>query len=221
MLVFEDESGFYLLPGLVRPYAPEGQTPVIHETQTRDHLSVLGGRTPKGKVSTLVRQEPRNGLHGIEFLTHLQKVAAERRLVIWDGSPIHRRVAVKEFVTQTKGKVWLQRLPGYAPDLNPWDEGGWHLLKNVEMRTCRVVILKSCTSNSTSRWAAFARSPIWSVPSSHRPDCPLPKVKRLARRSVREAERPAQGLSARVALRGCRPVRLPRWPWGRRDPATE
>jgi hypothetical protein len=21
----------------------------------------------------------------------------------------------------------------YAPDLNPWDEGGWHHLKNVEM----------------------------------------------------------------------------------------
>jgi transposase len=26
-LVFEDESGFYLLPGLVRTYAPKGQTP--------------------------------------------------------------------------------------------------------------------------------------------------------------------------------------------------
>ena len=29
---------------------------------------------------------------------------------------------------------WLEALPGYAPDLNPWDEGGWHHLKNVEMR---------------------------------------------------------------------------------------
>ena len=53
VLVFEDESGFYLLPGLVRTYAPEGQTPVIHEKQTRDHLSVMGGMTPEGKVYTL------------------------------------------------------------------------------------------------------------------------------------------------------------------------
>jgi transposase len=139
VLVFEDESGFYLLPGLVRTYAPEAQTPVIREKQTRDHLSVMGGMTPEGKVYTLARQESLNGLHSIEFLTHLLRVAGKRLLVVWDGSPIHRRAAVKEFVTRTKGKVWLEALPGYAPDLNPWDEGGWHHLKDVEMRNlvCR------------------------------------------------------------------------------------
>lgn len=133
VLVFEDESGFYLLPGLVRTYAPAGKTPVIREKQTRDHLSVMGGMTPEGKVYTLARQESFNGLHCIEFLSHLLRVAGERLLVIWDGSPIHRRVAVQEFVAQTKGKVWLEALPGYAPDLNPWDEGGWHHLKYIQM----------------------------------------------------------------------------------------
>ena len=46
---------------------------------------------------------------------------------------------VKEFVAARRGRVWLEALPGYAPDLNPWDEGGWHHLKNVEMRNmaCR------------------------------------------------------------------------------------
>ena len=33
----------------------------------------------------------------------------------------------------THGKLRLEALPGYAPDLNPWDEGGWHHLKDVEM----------------------------------------------------------------------------------------
>jgi transposase len=138
VLIFEDESGFYLLPGVVRTYAPEAQTPVLHEKQTRDHLSVMGGMTPEGKVYTLVRQESLNGLHSVEFLLHLQRVAGPRLLVIWDGSPIHRRAEVKEFVAGTRGKVWLEALPGYAPDLNPWDEGGWHHLKDVEMRnlTC-------------------------------------------------------------------------------------
>jgi transposase len=134
VLVFEDESGFYLLPGLVRTYAPEAHTPVIHEKQTRDHLSVMGGMTPAGKVYTLARQESLNGLHSIEFLMHLMRVAGDRLLVIWDGSPIHRRAEVKEFVSGTRGKIRLEALPGYAPDLNPWDEGGWHHLKGVEMR---------------------------------------------------------------------------------------
>lgn len=133
-LVFADESGFYLLPGIVRTYAPEGQTPVIRNKQTRDHLSVMAGMTPVGKVYTLVRQRSLNGLDSVEFLQHLLRVGGKRLLVIWDGSPIHRRAEVKEFISSTHGKVWLEALPGYAPDVNPWDEGGWHHLKNVEMR---------------------------------------------------------------------------------------
>ena len=138
-LVFEDESGFYLLPGVVKTYGPEGLTPVLREKQTRDHLSVMGGMTPEGRVYTLVRPESLNGLHCIEFLLHLLRVAGDRLLVIWDGSPIHRRVEVTEFVASTRGRLWLEALPGYAPDLNPWDEGGWHHLKDVEMRNlvCR------------------------------------------------------------------------------------
>jgi transposase len=132
--VFEDESGFYLLPGLVKTYAPEGCTPVIREKQTRDHLSVMGGMTPEGKVYTLARQESLNGMHSLEFLIHLLRVAGERLLVIWDGSPIHRRMEVKDFVSGMGGKVRLEALPGYAPDLNPWDEGGWNHLKHVQLR---------------------------------------------------------------------------------------
>jgi transposase len=139
VLVFVDESGFYLLPGVVKTYAPKGRTPVLREKLTRDHLSVMGGMTPQGKIYTLVRQESLNGLHSIEFLVHLGRVAGTRLLVIWDGSPIHRRVEVQDFVADTRGKVWLEPLPGYAPELNPWDEGGWQHLKHVEMRNlvCR------------------------------------------------------------------------------------
>lgn len=138
-LVLTDESGFYLLPGLVRTYAPEARTPVLREKVTRDHLSVMGAMTPEGKVYTLVRQESLNGLHTIELLMHLRRVASPRLLVIWDGSPIHRRQEVLEFVAGTEGRIWVAPLPAYAPDLNPWDEGGWHHLKNVEMRNlvCR------------------------------------------------------------------------------------
>jgi transposase len=138
VVVFVDESGFYLLPGVVRTYAPEGRTPVLREKLTRDHLSVMGGMTPQGKVYTLVRQEPLNGMHSMEFLLHLLRMVRQRLLVIWDGSPIHRREEVNELVSALHGAVWLETLPGYAPDLNPWDEGGWHHLKHVELRnvTC-------------------------------------------------------------------------------------
>jgi transposase len=89
-LVFTDESGFYLLPGLVRTYGPKGDTPVIDKWLSRDHLSVMGGFTPAGKVYTLVRPEPLTSEHAVVFLEHLRRQAGKRLLVIWDGSPIHR-----------------------------------------------------------------------------------------------------------------------------------
>src|SRR4051812_11040902 len=131
--VFVDEAGFYLLPGVVKTYAPAGRTPVLRAKLTRDHLSVMGGLTPGGKVYTLVRQEPLTGLDTVEFLAHLLRVAGDRLLVVWDGSPIHRRAEVGEFVANSRGRIRVEALPGYAPDLNPWDEGGWHRLKDVEL----------------------------------------------------------------------------------------
>jgi transposase len=137
-LAFVDEAGFYLLPGLVKTYAPAGLTPVIYEWQTRDHLSAMGAVTPNGKVYVLVRQESLHGLHTVEFLKHLLRYAGARLLVVWDGSPIHRRAAVKEFLASKAGSgAWIEPLPAYAPDLNPV-EGAWQHLKHGELRniTC-------------------------------------------------------------------------------------
>lgn len=132
-LVFVDESGFYLPPGVVKTYAPRARTPVLDEWQTRDHLSVMGGVTPRGQVYSLVRPRSLSGLNTIEFLLHLGRLAGDRLLVIWDGSPIHRRAEVTEFVAETRGAVCVERLPSYAPDLNPV-EWMWRHLKEVELR---------------------------------------------------------------------------------------
>jgi transposase len=141
VLVFVDESGFYLLPGVVKTYGPKGQTPVVDEWQTRDHLSVMAGVTPQGKVYSLVRPTSLNGLHSIEFLLHLGRLAGDRLLVIWDGSPIHRRVELQEFVEEAGDAIHLEPLPPYAPDLNPV-EWLWRHLKLVEMANLTCVDLE-------------------------------------------------------------------------------
>jgi transposase len=132
-LVFVDESGFYLLPGVVKTYAPKGRTPIMDEWQTRDHLSVMGGVTPRGKVYSPVRPKSLNGLHSMEFLVHLGHLVGDRLLVIWDGSPIHRRAEVQGFVAEARGKIHLEPLPPYAPDLDPV-EWLWKHLKKVDLR---------------------------------------------------------------------------------------
>ncbi|MGE5757006.1 MAG: IS630 family transposase [Planctomycetaceae bacterium] len=130
--VLVDESGSYLLPGVVRAYAQEGQAPVVDEWQTRDHLSVIGGVTTEAKVDWLVRPRSRDGLHGIELLVHLGRRAGDRLLVIWDGSPIPRRAEVQEFGAEARGKIHIGPSPPYAPDSNPV-EWLWKHLKKVEL----------------------------------------------------------------------------------------
>ena len=56
-LVFVDEAGFYLLPGVLKTDSPEGLTPMIPAWQTRDHQSVIGTLTSRGRVYVLVRRE--------------------------------------------------------------------------------------------------------------------------------------------------------------------
>jgi len=133
-LVFVDESGFYLLPSVVRTYGPQGQTPVVKKKLTRDHLSVMAGLTPAGKLYTLVRRESLSSSESVVFLKHLLVQTGTKLLVIWDGSPIHRWGAVREFLAEEGAKrIHLEALPGYAPDLSPLDQGCWHHLKDVEM----------------------------------------------------------------------------------------
>jgi transposase len=134
-LVFVDESGFYLLPGVVRTYGPKGETPVVAKRLSRDHLSVMAGVTPEGKLYTSVRQESLSSSESVVFLKHLLVQTGKKLLVIWDGSPIHRWGAVREYLAEEGAKrIHLEALPGYAPDLSPLDQGCWQHLKHVEMR---------------------------------------------------------------------------------------
>jgi len=132
-LVFTDESGFYLLPGVVKTYAPKARTPIPGEWQTRDHLSVMGGVTARGEIHSMVRPTSLNGLHAIESPVHMGRLGAERLLVIWNVSPIHRRAEVRAFLAEAGDAIHRESLPSYAPDPNP-GEGLWRHLKDVEMR---------------------------------------------------------------------------------------
>ena len=132
--MFADQSGFYLLPGVVRTYAPVGQTPILHEHLSRDHLSAMSAITLEGKLYMTEQERAFKGDDVVRFLKHLLRQIPGKLLLIWDGSPIHRGRAVKDFLAS--GASWrlkLQQLPGYAPDLNP-DEGVWKHLKCVELK---------------------------------------------------------------------------------------
>ena len=133
--MFIDESGFYLLPGRRRTYAPRGHTPILHAPCSYDHLSVMAAVTMEGELFSRVRPHSLNSFDSVAFVQRLQARWPESKLlVIWDGSPIHRFKAVRAFQeTPAAANFIFERLPGYAPDLNPLDTGVWHHLKDVAL----------------------------------------------------------------------------------------
>ncbi|GHO51208.1 transposase [Ktedonospora formicarum] len=129
-----DEAGFYLLPMTVRTYALRGHTPVLRVKLTRDHLSAIGGITQKGRIFMQQQERAYNAEDVVRFLRMLLRKISGKLLVIWDGSPIHRANAIKEYLATREGKrLHLERLPGYAPELNP-QEQVWNLLKRRELK---------------------------------------------------------------------------------------
>jgi transposase len=132
-IVFIDESGFYLLPGLVRTYAPQAQTPIIKTLLSYDHLSVMSGITMDGSLLTLKRKRVLTSVDSVRFLKHVKYQRQSKLLVIWDSSPIHRKEVTRFMADGGAQYIHLEQLPAYAPELNP-TEGVWQHLKHVELR---------------------------------------------------------------------------------------
>ena len=135
-IVWIDEAGFYLLPLAVRTWAPRGQTPILRVPLTHDHLAAISGITLDGRLYMQTRKDAFNAQGVVGFLRVLLRKIRGKVLVIWDGAPIHKGQPIKDYLARGAARrLHLERLPGYAPDLNP-DEGIWNYLKRIELKNC-------------------------------------------------------------------------------------
>jgi transposase len=70
----------------------------------------------------------------VAFLAHLLRHLPGKVLVIWDGLRAHHSRVVHTFVDTQRGRVQLEVLPAYAPELNPveylWGYWKHHALPN-------------------------------------------------------------------------------------------
>jgi transposase len=134
------------LPFVARTYAPCGQTPVLRAPLPYDHLSVIGGLTADGRVFAHIQEQAGTGAMIVGFLRQLLRQIPGKLLVVWDGSPIHRGQVVKDFLAAgAAARLHLERLPAYAPELNPV-EGLWNLLKRGELKN------RCCQDLDELRW---------------------------------------------------------------------
>lgn len=117
----------------MRTWAPCGQTPVLRVPLTHDHLAAIGALTPAGRLFLQKQEHAYHSPDVVRFLRLLLRKISGKLLIIWDGAPIHHGQPIKDFLARGAAKrLHLERLPGYAPELNPV-EGLWNYLKRVEL----------------------------------------------------------------------------------------
>jgi transposase len=69
----------------------------------------------------------------IQVLERLRRfLGGEKATLLWDGLPSHRSAAMRDWIRAQRSWLVVERLPAYAPNLNPV-EGLWSNLKAVEL----------------------------------------------------------------------------------------
>src|SRR5918997_615131 len=133
-ILFLDECGCSRVLSVVRTDAPVGQTPILREWCTRDHLSAISAISPEGKLYFHSQDRAIDAADVVMVLEPLRREVPGRMVLIWDGAPIHRSHRIQECLSHGAAqRLHLERLPAYAPELNP-GEGLWQQLTGVELR---------------------------------------------------------------------------------------
>jgi transposase len=144
--VFEDESGISLLPSVRATWAPKGQTPVLRHPFNWKRLSLAAALVyePDASDAHLVfelRPGAYNGETLIEFLTELHQYEPARRIVLmWDGLPAHRSRCMTDWIDLQRSWLSVERLPSYAPELNPTEQVFGNLKSTELANLCRGTI---------------------------------------------------------------------------------
>ena len=127
-----------LLPNVRRSWAPRGQPPVLRHRFNWKRASMaaalcygVGGGGAERCFHVQPGNQDTDSL--IQVLGELRRfLGGERRPCCGNGLGAHRSRAMQAFLVTQRDWLVVERLPAYAPDLNPV-EGLWSNLKGQEL----------------------------------------------------------------------------------------
>lgn len=111
---------------------PEEKDPVVLQTPTRKSIALFGAvNIRSGRLITMLT-DPFDSTSFECFLRLLlrHRRRSARTVLILDNAPYHYGENLEELMDGYRGRVDLDYLPPYSPDLNPI-ERAWKLLKKL------------------------------------------------------------------------------------------
>jgi transposase len=120
-----DESGVLMSPLVRRTLAPRGKTPILKvQGKQREKVSITGALTispRRHRLGLFWQTYPRNFVNAeraADFLRALMRRLPGAVIVVWDGGPMHKGEPIRKVLADFP-RLSLERLPPYAPQLNP------------------------------------------------------------------------------------------------------
>jgi transposase len=101
-----------------RSFGRRGQTPVIPGTGQRFGCNMMSSVTNRGHLSFLLFTERFTADVFIRFCRLLRQ-RRRKLFLILDRHPVHRSVAVRDWLDANAHRIRMFFLPGYSPELNP------------------------------------------------------------------------------------------------------
>lgn len=175
-ILFADEAAVYLLPALVRTWAPKGERPVLRECWGRDHLSAASAISEAGAIYFQSQREAFDGeaFDGEDvtaFLDYLLREIPGPIGLVWDGARIHHGERVREWLgSGGAARIELAIFPAYSPHLNP-TEGVWSYLKEVLLANITCMNLSQLEHLLSWAEARLRSSPDIIASCFQQPDC--------------------------------------------------
>jgi len=82
-----------------------------------------------------------NGETLIDFLSDVHQLDSGRRMMLfWDGLPAHRSRCMTDRIQDQRAWLSVERLPAYAPELNPTEQVFGNLESTELANLCRTTI---------------------------------------------------------------------------------
>jgi hypothetical protein len=138
--VFFDETALSLTPNVRRTWAPVGQPTVLTHRFNWKKASMAAGlcygvRGGGAQLAFHVTAGNYDTDALIQVLGELRRfLGGEKATLLWDGLPAHRSRAMQAWLNTQRHWLVVERLPAYAPELNP-TEGLWSWLKGTSLPT--------------------------------------------------------------------------------------
>jgi transposase len=130
-----DESGLLMTPLVRRSWAPRGQQPILrHQGRQHEKVSVAAAlwlsprRDRLGLFFKTLINDYFNNFYVAAFIEALLLELEGPLIVLWDGGQNHRGDAIRSLMEVYGERLGLERLPPYAPILNPVEQV-WSWLK--------------------------------------------------------------------------------------------